>query len=80
MLQVVPGLLKYWPFGNSQKQIMFINELEDIFEYVLEDDMPAVRLPLALRLNRTIGGQHFQVRRARALAGMHARPCACEGA
>ena len=33
-MQVIPGLLKYWPFGNSQKQIMFINELEDIFEYV----------------------------------------------
>jgi hypothetical protein len=24
--------------------------------------MEAIRLPLALRLNRTIGGQHFQVR------------------
>jgi hypothetical protein len=32
--EVIPGLLKYWPFGNSQKQIMFINELEDLFEYV----------------------------------------------
>ena len=32
--QVVPGLLRFWPFGNSQKQIMFLNELEDIFEYV----------------------------------------------
>jgi serine/threonine-protein phosphatase 2A regulatory subunit B' len=31
---VLPGLLRMWPFGNSQKQIMFLNELEDIFEYV----------------------------------------------
>ena len=31
---IMPGLLKFWPFGNSQKQIMFLNELEDIFEYV----------------------------------------------
>jgi hypothetical protein len=30
----IPGLLKIWPFGNSQKQIMFLNELEDIFDYV----------------------------------------------
>jgi hypothetical protein len=31
---VIPGLLRYWPFGSSTKQIMFLNELEDIFEYV----------------------------------------------
>lgn len=31
---IIPGLLRHWPFGTSAKQIMFINELEDIFEYV----------------------------------------------
>jgi serine/threonine-protein phosphatase 2A regulatory subunit B' len=31
---IIIGLLKFWPFGNSQKQIMFLNELEDLFEYV----------------------------------------------
>jgi serine/threonine-protein phosphatase 2A regulatory subunit B' len=32
--EIIPGLLRYWPFGSSTKQIMFLNELEDIFEYV----------------------------------------------
>ncbi len=31
---ILPGLLKFWPFGSFTKQIMFLNELEDIFEYV----------------------------------------------
>jgi hypothetical protein len=32
---ILIGILKYWPFGSAAKQIMFLNELEDIFEYVL---------------------------------------------
>ena len=31
---IVPGILRIWPFGSAAKQIMLINELEDIFEYV----------------------------------------------
>jgi serine/threonine-protein phosphatase 2A regulatory subunit B' len=27
---IVPGLLRYWPNGAAQKQMMFLNELEDI--------------------------------------------------
>lgn len=59
--EVVNGLLRFWPFGNSQKQLMFLNELEDIFEYVQEDDVPYFRDALALRLAKCIGGLHFQV-------------------
>ncbi len=33
-MQVVSGLLKYWPYGSSTKQTMFLNQLEDLFEYV----------------------------------------------
>lgn len=58
---VIPGLVKLWPFGNSQKQILFLNELEDLFEYVQEDDMDVLREPLALRIAKCIGGLHFQV-------------------
>ena len=48
---------------------MFLNELEDIFEYVQEDDMEVFRDQLALRLAKCIGGLHFQVRSGRARAG-----------
>jgi hypothetical protein len=32
---IVRDMLRYWPFGCATKQIMFLNELEDIFDYVL---------------------------------------------
>lgn len=31
---VIGGMIKYWPNGAAAKQMMFLNELEDIFEYV----------------------------------------------
>jgi serine/threonine-protein phosphatase 2A regulatory subunit B' len=58
---IIPGLLKFWPFGSSSKQILFLNELEDIFEYVIEEDVTFFREQLALRLAKCIGGLHFQV-------------------
>lgn len=59
--QIVPGLLKYWPYRNYSKQIIFLNELEDVFEYVQPDDCEVIRGPLVTCLVNTIGGDHFQV-------------------
>jgi hypothetical protein len=58
---VIRGLLRFWPFGNSSKQVMFLNELEDIFEFVQEDDMEDLQSVLSLRLAKIISGLHFQV-------------------
>lgn len=59
--EVVSGLLKYWPYGSSTKQTMFLNQLEDLFEYVQLDDLEVFRDQLLLRLGKAIGGLHFQV-------------------
>lgn len=59
--EVVSGLLKYWPYGSSTKQTMFLNQLEDLFEYVQLDDVEVFRDQLVLRLGKAIGGLHFQV-------------------
>lgn len=58
---ILPGLLKFWPSSNSAKQIMFLNELDDVFEYVQETDLEVFRTQLCLRLGKCIGGLHFQV-------------------
>lgn len=58
---IIPGLLKFWPASNSAKQIMFLNELDDVFEYVQEEDLAVFRTQLCLRLGKCIGGLHFQV-------------------
>lgn len=59
--EVIPGLLRLWPLGSTNKQLMLLNELEDLLEYAQEDDVPAFAAPLALRLARCVGGHHFQV-------------------
>ena len=59
--EVIRGLLRYWPVGNSNKQSMFLNELEDLFEYVQPDDLECFKDQLALRLTKDLGGLHFQV-------------------
>lgn len=58
---IIPGLLRFWPTSNSAKQIMFLNELDDVFEYVQEGDLETFRTQLCLRLAKCIGGLHFQV-------------------
>lgn len=58
---VVPALLRVWPYGNASKQMLFLNELEDLLSYVHETDFPAFREQLALRLAKCISGLHFQV-------------------
>jgi hypothetical protein len=32
---IIPNMLRYWPTASFSKSIMFLNELEDIFEYAL---------------------------------------------
>ena len=30
---LIDGLLKYWPFGNASKEILFLQELTEIMQY-----------------------------------------------
>ena len=58
---VVPALLRCWPLGATAKQMMLLNELEDLIEYAEADDAAAFAGALALRLARCAGGANFQV-------------------
>lgn len=31
-MQLVEGLLKFWPFANSAKEVMFLTELLEVLE------------------------------------------------
>ncbi len=33
-IDIVNGLLKFWPNGHSNKEILFLNELDDLFEHI----------------------------------------------
>jgi serine/threonine-protein phosphatase 2A regulatory subunit B' len=58
---VVGGLLRYWPKVNSPKEVMFLNEMEEILDVIDPGEFTKVQLPLFTQLTRCINSQHFQV-------------------
>ncbi|XP_042392627.1 serine/threonine protein phosphatase 2A 57 kDa regulatory subunit B' kappa isoform-like [Zingiber officinale] len=61
IIAVINGLLRYWPVTNSQKEIMFLSELEEILEATNEVDIQKCMLPLFQRIGYCINSPHFQV-------------------
>ena len=59
--QVVLGLLRYWPKVNSTKEVMFLNEVEDIFEVMDPGEFAKVQEPLFNQLAKSVASPHFQV-------------------
>ncbi|KAI9712393.1 MAG: Serine/threonine-protein phosphatase 2A 56 kDa regulatory subunit delta isoform [Bogoriella megaspora] len=58
---VVLGLLRYWPKVNSTKEVMFLNEVEDIFEVMDPAEFTKVQEPLFNQLAKSVASPHFQV-------------------
>ncbi|BFG18747.1 hypothetical protein CerSpe_050210 [Prunus speciosa] len=58
---VIKGLLKYWPITSSQKEVMFLGELEEILEAVNMVEFQKVMVPLFCRIGCCINSSHFQV-------------------
>jgi serine/threonine-protein phosphatase 2A regulatory subunit B' len=59
--EVVIGLLRYWPKVNSTKEVMFLNEVEDIFEVMDPAEFAKVQEPLFQQLAKSVASPHFQV-------------------
>lgn len=58
---VVDGLLKYWPKVNSPKEVMFLNEVEEILDVIEPAEFQKVMVRLFTQLSRCVSSQHFQV-------------------
>eukprot|EP00899_Mesostigma_viride_P020047 jgi/Mesvir1/28043/Mv04646-RA.1 len=58
---VLRGLLKYWPITNSQKEVLFLGELEEILELTQASEFTKVMVPIARQLAKCINSSHFQV-------------------
>ncbi|KAG7750836.1 hypothetical protein KL911_004715 [Ogataea haglerorum] len=59
--EVIMGLLRYWPKINSPKELMFLNEIEDIFEIIDSQEFQRIEIPLFAQLAKCISSPHFQV-------------------
>lgn len=58
---VIMGLLRFWPKINSPKEVMFLNEIEDIFEVMEPSEFTKIQIPLFAQLLKCIALSHFQV-------------------
>ncbi|RXW24161.1 hypothetical protein EST38_g1745 [Candolleomyces aberdarensis] len=59
--EVMMGLLKYWPKVNSPKEVMFLNEVEEVLDVTDPVEFQKIQVPLFHQLARCINSQHFQV-------------------
>lgn len=59
--EVMVGLLKYWPKVNSPKEVMFLNEVEEVLDVTDPAEFQKIQVPLFTQLARCINSQHFQV-------------------
>ncbi|KAK7043605.1 Hsp70 chaperone [Paramarasmius palmivorus] len=59
--EVMLGLLKFWPKVNSPKEVMFLNEVEEILDVTDPAEFQKIQVPLFQQMARCINSQHFQV-------------------
>lgn len=55
------GLLRYWPFANSAKEVMFLTELLEVIEVCEIIKLEPLIQKLFKRIVRCIAGPHLQV-------------------
>lgn len=58
---VIKGLLKFWPKTHSPKEVMFLNELEEILDVIEPHEFRKIMRPLFQQLARCVSSPHFQV-------------------
>ncbi|KAJ8780258.1 hypothetical protein J1605_011861 [Eschrichtius robustus] len=57
---VVMALLKYWPKTHSPKEVMFLNELEEILDVIEPSEFVKIMEPLFRQLAKCVSSPHFQ--------------------
>ncbi|CAG8728770.1 3850_t:CDS:10, partial [Funneliformis caledonium] len=59
--EVICGLLRYWPKVNSPKEVMFLNEIEEILDVIEPQEFVKIQVPLFQQVARCVSSPHFQV-------------------
>lgn len=58
---IVKGLLKQWPVINSQKEVLFLGEIEEVLEGTHDVEFQNCMIPLFRQIARCINSPHYQV-------------------
>ncbi|KAF9955618.1 Serine/threonine-protein phosphatase 2A 56 kDa regulatory subunit delta isoform [Modicella reniformis] len=59
--EVIHGLLRFWPKVNSPKEVMFLNEIEEILDVIEPLEFVKIQVPLFTQIARCVSSPHFQV-------------------
>lgn len=59
---VINGLLKFWPKTCSQKEVMFLGEIEEILDVIDLVQFDKIQVPLFKQIAKCVSSPHFQVR------------------
>lgn len=59
--QVILGLLKFWPKTCSQKEVMFLGEIEEILDIIEPSQFVRIQEPLFKQIAKCVSSPHFQV-------------------
>uniref|UniRef100_A0A674NF13 Protein phosphatase 2 regulatory subunit B'beta n=1 Tax=Takifugu rubripes TaxID=31033 RepID=A0A674NF13_TAKRU len=58
---IIRGLLKYWPKTCTQKEVMFLGEIEEILDVIEPSQFIRIQEPLFKQIAACISSPHFQV-------------------
>lgn len=58
---VISGLLRFWPIMNSQKEVLFLGELEEVLELTHHSEFSRLADRLFRQIAKCIQSSHFQV-------------------
>ncbi|XP_005803181.1 serine/threonine-protein phosphatase 2A 56 kDa regulatory subunit alpha isoform [Xiphophorus maculatus] len=58
---VIRGLLKFWPKTCSQKEVMFLGEIEEILDVIEPSQFKKIQEPLFKQIAKCVSNPHFQV-------------------
>lgn len=58
---VIKSLLKFWPKTHAPKEVMFLNELEEILDVIEPGEFQKIMDPLFRQLAKCVSSPHFQV-------------------
>ena len=60
---VLDGILRNWPKINSPKEVLLLNEVEEILDVIEPEEFVKIVHPLFNKLSKCVSSAHFQVRR-----------------
>lgn len=61
IVPIITGVVRFWPWTNAAKQVLFLNELEEVLELCRTDQLTQVQDNLFRLLAACLGSSHFQV-------------------